>query len=66
MMIETNFLIIGSGEAGLTLAIKLAEIFPKKKVTVVTKSHQAESNTKYAQGGVAAVFDLKGIPFKNI
>lgn len=58
-MMETNFLIIGSGAAGLTLAIKLAEKFPRKKITVVTKSHQSESNTKYAQGGVAAVFDLK-------
>ncbi|MDP2687456.1 MAG: FAD-binding protein, partial [Aequorivita sp.] len=55
---ETNFLIIGSGAAGLTLAVKLAAEFPKKKITVVTKAHQAESNTKYAQGGVAAVFDF--------
>ena len=64
-MIETNFLIIGSGAAGLTLAIKLGEAFPKKKITVVTKAHQAESNTKYAQGGVAAVFDLKGDSFEK-
>lgn len=56
---ETNFLIIGSGAAGLTLAVKLAEKFSRKKITVVTKAHQSESNTKYAQGGVAAVFDLK-------
>jgi L-aspartate oxidase len=39
-MMETNFLIIGSGAAGLTLAVKLAEKFPKKKITVVTKAHQ--------------------------
>ncbi len=58
-MMKTNFLIIGSGAAGLTLAVKLAEKFPKKRITVVTKAHQSESNTKYAQGGVAAVFDLK-------
>ena len=64
-MIKTNFLIIGSGAAGLTLAIKLADAFPKKRITVVTKSHQAESNTKYAQGGVAAVFDLKGDSFQK-
>lgn len=56
---ETNFLIIGSGAAGLTLAVKLARAFPAKKITVVTKAHQAESNTKYAQGGVAAVFNLQ-------
>lgn len=64
-MMETNFLIIGSGAAGLTLAVKLAEKFPDKKITVVTKAHQAESNTKYAQGGVAAVFDLKKDSFQK-
>src|SRR5690554_3482124 len=62
---KTNFLIIGSGAAGLTLAVKLAEEFPKKKITVVTKAHQSESNTKYAQGGVAAVFDLKEDSFQK-
>ncbi len=65
MRIETNFLIIGSGAAGLTLAVKLAAEFPKKKITVVTKADQAESNTKYAQGGVAAVFDLKEDSFQK-
>lgn len=64
-MMETNFLIIGSGAAGLTLAVKLAEKFPKKKITVVTKAHQSESNTKYAQGGVAAVFDLEEDSFQK-
>ncbi len=64
-MMETNFLIIGSGAAGLTLAVKLAAEFPKKKITVVTKAHQSESNTKYAQGGVAAVFDLKEDSFQK-
>ncbi|WGF91633.1 L-aspartate oxidase [Aequorivita marisscotiae] len=62
---ETNFLIIGSGAAGLTLAVKLAAKFPKKKITVVTKAHVSESNTKYAQGGVAAVFDLKKDSFQK-
>lgn len=64
-MMETNFLIIGSGAAGLTLAIKLAVKFPKKKITIVTKAHKSESNTKYAQGGVAAVFDLKEDSFQK-
>lgn len=62
---ETNFLIIGSGVAGLTLAVKLAAEFPKKKITVVTKANEAESNTKYAQGGVAAVFNLKEDSFQK-
>ncbi len=62
---DTNFLIIGSGAAGLTLGVKLAVEFPNKKITIVTKAHQSESNTKYAQGGVAAVFDLKEDSFQK-
>ena len=49
---ETDFLVIGSGIAGLTYVIKVAEKFPDKKVVVVTKSNEGESNTQYAQGGV--------------
>ena len=56
-MITTNYLIIGSGVAGLTFAIKIADCFPNKKVTIVTKSNADESNTKYAQGGIAIVTD---------
>ncbi|TDD94402.1 L-aspartate oxidase [Flavobacterium cellulosilyticum] len=56
-MIQTNFLIIGSGVAGLTFAVKIAEQFPNKKVTIVTKANENESNTKYAQGGIAIVTD---------
>ncbi|MEN9487805.1 MAG: L-aspartate oxidase [Bacteroidota bacterium] len=54
-MIQTDYLIIGSGIAGLTFAIKIAEKFPEKKITIVTKSSEDESNTKYAQGGIAVV-----------
>lgn len=56
-MIQTNYLIIGSGVAGLTFAVKIAEQFPNKKVTIVTKANENESNTKYAQGGIAIVTD---------
>jgi L-aspartate oxidase len=56
-MIQTNYLIIGSGIAGLTFALKIAEQFPDKKVTIVTKANADESNTKYAQGGIAIVTD---------
>lgn len=56
-MITTNYLIIGSGVAGLTFAIKIADRFPDRKVTIVTKSNADESNTKYAQGGIAIVTD---------
>ncbi len=49
---KTDFLIIGSGIAGLSLAIKLSEL---GSVVIITKKHKADSNTNYAQGGVAAV-----------
>jgi len=49
-----DILIIGSGAAGLSLALKLGE---DQKIIVVSKSKLSEGSTKYAQGGVAAVFD---------
>ncbi|MFP5470369.1 MAG: L-aspartate oxidase [Bacteroidia bacterium] len=51
----TDFLVIGSGIAGLTFVIKVAEAFPEKTITIVTKASTDESNTKYAQGGIAIV-----------
>lgn len=54
-MSTTNYLIVGSGIAGLSLALKLAEKFPQNKIAIVTKSNADESNTKYAQGGIAVV-----------
>ncbi|MBS1762108.1 MAG: L-aspartate oxidase [Bacteroidetes bacterium] len=55
---ETDFLVIGSGIAGLTYSLKIAEKFPDKKVVIITKAESDETNTKYAQGGVAGVQDF--------
>ena len=54
---QTDFLVIGSGIAGLTYALKVAAAKPGMKVTVITKTHSDETNTKYAQGGIAGVWD---------
>ncbi|MBL7702455.1 MAG: L-aspartate oxidase [Ferruginibacter sp.] len=55
---QTDFLVIGSGIAGLTYALKVAEACPDKTVTVLTKTQSDETNTKYAQGGIAGVMDF--------
>lgn len=52
MKVETDFLVIGSGIAGLSFAIKAADY---GSVLIVTKSKIDETATKYAQGGIAAV-----------
>ena len=49
---ETDFLVIGSGVAGLSFALKAAE---KGRVTIVTKGEIRECNTNYAQGGICCV-----------
>lgn len=54
---ESDFLVIGSGVAGLTFALKVATEFKDATVTIVTKDEQSESNTKYAQGGIATVYN---------
>lgn len=54
---KTDILILGSGVAGLSIAIKTATSMPEKSIIVATKADESESNTKYAQGGIAAVWD---------
>lgn len=64
-MKKTDFLVIGTGIAGLTYALKVAQHFPEKKVLVMTKAATDETNTKYAQGGVAVVNDLEKDSFEK-
>jgi L-aspartate oxidase len=52
----TDVLVLGSGIAGLTLALETAR---HADVVVVTKRDGSDSNTAWAQGGIAAVFDAR-------
>ena len=52
--IDTDILVLGSGAAGLTVALQLA---PSARVAVLSKVELAEGSTIYAQGGIAAVLD---------
>jgi len=54
---HTDFLVIGSGVAGLSFALKVANYFKDSIVTVITKDEKNECNTKYAQGGISTVWD---------
>jgi L-aspartate oxidase len=50
---ETDFLVIGTGIAGLSFALKVAQ---QGRVAIVTKKEAIETSTNYAQGGIASVF----------
>jgi len=55
MEIETDYLVIGTGIAGLSFALEAAK---SGRVAIVTKKEKTEASTNYAQGGIASVFNL--------
>lgn len=54
---KTDFLIIGGGISGLSLALKLAKLTPDEKILLITKEQLEECSTFYAQGGIACVWN---------
>lgn len=62
MQEQFDFIVVGSGIAGLSFGLKAARL---GRVCIITKSDEDESNTKYAQGGVAVVTDLLKDSFEN-
>ncbi|MBN1213526.1 MAG: L-aspartate oxidase [candidate division Zixibacteria bacterium] len=52
-----DFLVIGTGIAGLFYALQLVEKDPDVKIAILTKKDESNTNTNRAQGGIAAVFD---------
>lgn len=64
-MIYTDVLVIGSGISGLSYALKVAQKCEDTRITIVTKADDEESNTKYAQGGVAVVTNFEQDSFNK-
>ena len=65
MAIQSDIVIIGSGVAGLSLAIQLASRRKDISIIVLAKTTESESNTNYAQGGIASVWDHETDDFKS-
>jgi len=57
LKLKTDFLIIGSGISGLSLAIYLSKLVPDEKILLITKESLHESSTYHAQGGIACVWN---------
>lgn len=62
--IEADVVVVGSGIAGLTTAIRATRA--GRKVVVVTKAHVDEGSTRWAQGGIAAALGTEDSPEKHM
>lgn len=56
-MRRSDIIVVGSGVAGLSFAIKIAQQRPDLKIFILTKAGLKDSNSNYAQGGIASVID---------
>ncbi|WP_327107714.1 L-aspartate oxidase [Nonomuraea glycinis] len=64
--VEADLVVVGSGIAGLTVALHYAELVPRARVLVVTKDVLAAGSTRWAQGGIAAVLDPADTPDEHL
>ena len=64
--INTDIIVIGSGIAGLSYALKVAIKYPNKSIHIITKSNLRVSNSVMAQGGIAVVNPEKDTFEKHI
>jgi L-aspartate oxidase len=62
---HADVLVIGTGIAGLSFAVRLANRCPDKKIVMISKRDLLESNTKYAQGGIAVVSNFSNDSYSN-
>ena len=62
---NTDVLVIGTGISGLSYAIKLSKLSPTTRITLICKEDLMEGNTRYAQGGIAAVYNFEKDSFKK-
>ncbi|WP_113699800.1 L-aspartate oxidase [Nonomuraea lactucae] len=65
-VVEADVVVVGSGIAGLTVALRHAELDPAAKVLVVTKDVLSSGSTRWAQGGIAAVLDPDDTPEEHL
>ncbi|MEV7008342.1 L-aspartate oxidase [Streptosporangium sp. NPDC051022] len=64
--VEADVVVVGSGVAGLTLALRYAALDPRARILVVTKDVLSSGSTRWAQGGIAAVLDPADTPAEHL
>ncbi|GIH92991.1 L-aspartate oxidase [Planobispora siamensis] len=64
--VEADVVVVGSGIAGLTLALRHTALDPGARVLVVTKDVLSAGSTRWAQGGIAAVLDPEDTPAEHL
>lgn len=64
--VQADLVVVGSGVAGLTAALRYAALDPGARILVVTKDALSAGSTRWAQGGIAAVLDPRDTPAEHL